>query len=99
MSWFDYAQHDMANLWNGRHVLITGGSSLLGSHFALKFTALGAQVRIPSRHTHLPPHLINDQIEAKTGDLAEPEFCTELLTGIDAVFHLASPASPPVGDS
>lgn len=65
----------MTKQWSGKTVVVTGGTSLLGSCVTEKLSSLGARVRIASR---------------TQGDVRDAHVCAELLEGADALFHLAS---------
>jgi dTDP-L-rhamnose 4-epimerase len=79
------------------HVLITGGAGFVGSHLADHLLAHGYQVRAfdsLSPQVHGPdadrPVYLDPEVELMVGDLRDRETVRRALTGMDAVFHLAS---------
>jgi GDP-L-fucose synthase len=77
--------------WKGKHVLVTGGTGFIGSIFVEKLLALGAHVRVPVRaQNYRSLSKVRAKIEWVDGDLREPEYCEQILKGIEHVFHLAS---------
>lgn len=74
------------------HVLVTGGSGLLGSQLTKALTRAGHRVRLLSRHTAGS----NPLFTAVPGDLATGAGLAEAVQGIDAVVHAASDPRHPV---
>lgn len=63
-------------IWNGKSVVVTGGSGFLGKHLVRHLRAVGAHVRAPS---------------SRECDLLRADHAMRLLEGrVDAVFHLAA---------
>lgn len=84
----------MANtFWNGRRVLVTGGSGFIGSHLAEMLLAGGARVRVVGRSHDRFRRVLGacaGDMEFLEGDLAEADFAQRACAGQDAVFHLAA---------
>ena len=82
-------------MWQGRHVLVTGGASFIGSHLVDALVATGARVRVvdnlsSGKLDNLRPHLEQETIEFSQGDLLTPEVARAAVKGISIVFHLAA---------
>jgi nucleoside-diphosphate-sugar epimerase len=79
------------SLWNGRRVLVCGGSGFVGSHLVELLVAEGAHVRVPTRQPD-PPFLqaVKDRIEIAHGDLEDRGFCLDATAGQQVVMHLAA---------
>lgn len=77
--------------WKGKRVLVTGGTGFIGSILVEALLHYGAKVRVPIRATNYRA-LSNRraEIEWMEGDLRSEEYCTQIVTGMDHVFHLAS---------
>ena len=73
-------------MFQGKKILVTGGTGMIGRPLSLKLRNLGAQVRIVSLDdlSLCPPGF-----EFKQLDLTQFENCMEATRGIDFVFHLA----------
>mgnify|MGYP001224526125 FL=1 len=76
-------------MFNGKRVLITGGSGLIGRHLIKLLLESGSQVRAVVGSRVLPSDLA-EKIEIVSGDLVQSEFCKEIVKDIDYVFHLAA---------
>jgi nucleoside-diphosphate-sugar epimerase len=81
--------------WSGRRVMITGGSSFIGSAIADRLIARGAKVRAvddlsSGRLENIRGHIDSGKIEFVQADLREPGVTREAVQGIDTVFHLAA---------
>ena len=81
------------SFWQGRPVLVTGGSGFIGANLVETLLALDAKVRVADslergRLESLRPWL--DRIEFVQADLLERAACREACEGVDTVFHLAS---------
>jgi len=82
-------------MWQGKHVLVTGGASFIGSHLVDALVERGARVRIvddlSSGTLDNIRHLLgNGQVEFIQADLREPGVTRAAVQGIDVVFHLAA---------
>ena len=78
----------MAHSWNGRRVLVTGGTGFIGSFLVERLLDLGARVRVPLRAGHEGFLAGRSDVEWVEADLRGD--CGPLVDGIDEVFHLAS---------
>jgi len=88
---FAREDHVMINTWKNKRVLITGGTGFIGSFLVEALLARGAKVRVPVRSENFRA-LSGQQgtFEWMIGDLRDSNYCAELVTGIDHVFHLAA---------
>jgi nucleoside-diphosphate-sugar epimerase len=81
----------MTESWEGRHVLVTGGTGFIGSFLVEYLLDHGARVRVPIRAEHYRAlSSRRGEVEWLDGDLRDPDYCADLLDGIDEVFHFAS---------
>ncbi len=77
--------------WNGKRVLVTGGTGFIGSFLVERLLEAGAQVRVPIRaENYRSLSERRGEIDWMQGDLRDGEYCAELTKGIDHLFHLAS---------
>jgi nucleoside-diphosphate-sugar epimerase len=81
--------------WSGQRVLVTGGSSFIGSNLTDQLVALGARVRIvddltSGRLENIREHLGAGGVEFLQADLREPGVARAAMQGVDTVFHLAA---------
>ena len=79
----------------GRHVLVTGGASFIGSHLVDALVSLGARVRVvddlsSGRRSNIRRHLDTRAIEFVRADLLDPNVAAEAVSGSHTVFHLAA---------
>jgi UDP-glucose 4-epimerase len=77
----------------GETILVTGGSSFIGSHLAETLVDRGADVRIAddfSSGTRGNLNAIVDEVEIYNGNLKQWSFASEATTDIDRLFHLAA---------
>lgn len=84
-----------SDTWSGRRVLITGGSSFIGSSIADKLIERGAKLRVvddlsSGKRENIAAHIASGKIEFVEADLREPGVARESVQGIDTVFHLAA---------
>ena len=82
-------------IWNHRKVLVTGGTSFIGSHLVDALVERGAQVRIVDDLTsgkleNIEGHLEKGRVTFVESDLREPGVARAAMNGIDVVFHLAA---------
>jgi nucleoside-diphosphate-sugar epimerase len=81
--------------WTDRKVLVTGGTSFIGSALADALIARGARVRVvddltSGRLENIQGHLAGGRIEFLQADLREPGVARAAMQGINTVFHLAA---------
>lgn len=77
--------------YQGKRVLVTGGTGFVGLHFVQELLRQGAQVRVP---LHQRPLLIRDErIETIQADLTREEDCRRAARGMQYVFHAAGAVS------
>ncbi|MEK9619073.1 MAG: NAD-dependent 4,6-dehydratase LegB [Flavobacteriales bacterium] len=77
-------------------VLITGADGFIGSHLTEALSRKGYQVRALCQYNSfnnwgwLEDISCKDDIEIFSGDIRDPFYCEELVSGVDIVFHLAA---------
>jgi nucleoside-diphosphate-sugar epimerase len=82
-------------IWSGRRVLVTGGTSFIGSNVVDQLVDRGAKVRIvddltSGRLENVQGHLSKGEVEFLQADLREPGVTRLAMQGIQSVFHLAA---------
>src|ERR1700720_3566400 len=82
-------------VWTDKLVLITGGSSFIGSALADQLIERGAKVRVVDDLTsghlgNIAGHIATGNIEFIRADLREPGIARAAMQGIHTVFHLAA---------
>lgn len=86
----------MNNSLRGERVLITGGAGAIGSHVADQVIRAGASEIVVldnferGRRENLAWALANGPVEVIEGDIRDRAQVTELMRGIDVVFHMAA---------
>lgn len=80
---------------SGKHVLVTGGAGLIGSHIVDAALAAGWNVRVfdnleRQTHRHGRPAWLSRDIEFVRGDVRRRKDWHRALRGIDLVFHEAA---------
>jgi nucleoside-diphosphate-sugar epimerase len=83
-------------MWQNRLVLVTGGTSFIGSHLVNSLVARGARVRVADDLSsgsleNLDQQLVKQEtIDFVQADLREPGLARDMMQGVDTVFHLAA---------
>lgn len=75
-------------MYEGKNVLVTGGTGMIGSHLVDLLLKRGANVRIVVHSRHLPKKLKIGEIIR--GDLTKQNICVKAVKDMDYVFHLAA---------
>ena len=93
MFW-EYESMEINNFYDGKKVVVTGGSGFVGTHYIKELLNRGAIVRT---HTHKKPLQIqDDRVEVLDGiDLQNLEDCIKLIDGYDYVIHSAGDIANP----
>jgi nucleoside-diphosphate-sugar epimerase len=81
--------------WNTRKILVTGGTSFIGSHLVDALLEKGASVRVvddlsSGKLANIQQHIKNGDVEFIEADLRDPGVAQRAVEGIDVVFHLAA---------
>lgn len=76
---------EVVNSFTGKNVLITGGTGLIGRQIVKILCDAEAHVRIVS----LDDIRLDDRAEHICGDLTDFEFCKDVISDMDYVFHVA----------
>lgn len=84
----------------GKHILVTGGAGFIGSNLAEALLKIGARVTVlDNLSTGFKHNMEGFAHEANfsfvEGDIRDPEICSRVLKGIDAVSHQAALGSVP----
>jgi len=82
-------------MWSGRQVLVTGGTSFIGSTLVDQLLDRGARIRVvddltSGRLENIQGHLSNGKVEFIQADLREPGVTRLAMQGVQTVFHLAA---------
>src|SRR3984893_12074602 len=82
-------------IWNNKKVLVTGGTSFIGSHLVDALVERGAQVRVvddltSGRLCNIEQHLKGGHVTFVEADLREPGVTRAAMNGIEVVIHLAA---------
>lgn len=73
--------------YEGRKVLVTGGSGFVGIHIVQELLKQGAHVRVPLHERPMPMEL--EGVETMEADLTNAGDCQRVMDGVDYVFHAA----------
>jgi nucleoside-diphosphate-sugar epimerase len=81
--------------WKGKHVLVTGGTSFIGSSLVDALVSRGAIVRVvddlsTGRYEYISRLVESGSVEFMKGDLLDSEIATRSVRGIECLFHLAA---------
>jgi len=84
-----------AIIWERKKVLVTGGTSFIGSHLVDALVERGARVHVvddltSGRLTNIESHVKNGRVTFAEADLREPGVARAAMKGIQVVFHLAA---------
>lgn len=82
-------------IWTNRKVLVTGGTSFIGSHLVDALVERGAKVHVvddltSGRRSNIEHHLKSGRVTLVEADLREPGVTRAAMKGIEVVFHLAA---------
>ena len=75
----------LLRFFDGKNILVTGGSGLIGRQIVHRLLEAGASVRSVS----LDDIPVEGKVEYVKGDLCDFRFCQRIVTDMDAVFHVA----------
>lgn len=83
------------SFWRNRRVLVTGGTSFIGSHLVDALVERGAKVRVvddlsSGKLENIQQHLASGAVEFIHADLREPGVTRMAMRDIEIVFHLAA---------
>jgi UDP-glucose 4-epimerase len=81
--------------WDRKKVLVTGGTSFIGSHLVDQLVALGAEVHVvddltSGKLSNIESHLKAGRVRFTEADLREPGVTRSAMKGVQVVFHLAA---------
>ena len=81
--------------WKNRSVLVTGGTSFIGSNLVHALVDAGASVRVVDNLTsgrleNIKHHVEEQQVEFTRADLREPGVTRQAMRDVEVVFHLAA---------
>jgi nucleoside-diphosphate-sugar epimerase len=82
-------------IWTNKKVLVTGGTSFIGSHLVDALIERGAKVHVvddltSGRRSNIEHHLKSGRVTLVEADLREPGVTRTAMKGIQVVFHLAA---------
>lgn len=82
---------ELRNVYDGRRVLVTGGTGFIGSNLVQNLVSLGSVVRVVGRKEN-PQNIksVMDNVQYLRLDLRDPENCKTACENAEIVFHLAS---------
>jgi len=73
-------------------IFVTGGSGLVGTHLISGLVANGQAVKAMYR-SNIPQFTGSDKVQWVEGDIVDPLFLEEVVTGVDKVYHCAGMVS------
>jgi nucleoside-diphosphate-sugar epimerase len=77
--------------WSNQRVVVTGGTGFMGSVLIEELLKRGAHVKAPIRSRNFRSlSTLRAKVEWLEGDLRDPDYCRELITGANYIIHLAS---------
>ena len=76
-------------------VLVTGADGFIGSHLTEALLAEGCEVRALAQYNSFNNwgwlvDIRHPGLEVVTGDVRDPNYCRQIVRGVDTVFHLAA---------
>lgn len=74
---------------NGKKILVTGATGMLGSHVVKRLSEEGRDVRVMMRHES-NHHIDNAAIEVVYGDITSPKEVDAAVKNISLIFHCAA---------
>jgi len=82
-------------IWDHRKVLVTGGTSFIGSHLVDALVERGASVHVvddltSGKLSNIEQHVKSGRVTFTRADLREPGVTRAAMKGIQTVFHLAA---------
>ena len=87
--WARFGRMAEGRPWQGRTVVVTGGTGFIGARLARKLALYGASVTIPTRDRSRASAQIDPNIRLAGWTPAEPRSVEAVLAGADTLFHLA----------
>ena len=82
--------------WDGKNVLVTGGTGFIGSHLTERLVTLGAKPRVLALYNSdstlgwLDASPLRSDIDIFWGDVTDPDTLRDPVRGVDTIFHLAA---------
>ena len=81
--------------WKEKNVLVTGGTSFIGSNLVNKLVNLGANIRViddlsSGKLENIQQHINDNKVEFIKGDLRDTQTAKNVVSGMNIVFHLAA---------
>ncbi|HCU73972.1 MAG TPA: NAD-dependent dehydratase, partial [Chloroflexi bacterium] len=79
--------------WNGKRVLVTGGTGFIGSHCVERLLEHGAHVRVIGRNRQsFQKHLrsVEQDVDFQVGDLTDVVAIDRAVADQDMLIHLAA---------
>ena len=81
--------------WKNRDVLVTGGTSFIGSGIVDSLVAKGARVKVvddlsSGKLDNIEKHIAEKRVAFVEADLREPGVAERAVQGMNVVFHLAA---------
>ncbi len=76
-------------MFEGKQILVTGGSGLIGRHLVEILLERGAIVRTTVGSRPLSSYL-KEHVDAIHANLLDPKICQDIMKGVHYVFHLAA---------
>jgi GDP-L-fucose synthase len=81
----------MSEFWNGKRVLVTGGTGTIGTPLVHRLISLGVKPLVVSLDSDERARLVLGSLEFfRRGDLRQIDVCEGIVQGMDYVFHLVA---------